>query len=253
MDNLLDAIATVVCLVSPEKSQSIAMRLRQTESHKAASVLLGIVGTPAASKVIKQLVKAWQSTSVTADELASMLLAASHVLNKVVAQQNVELVWTGPTTPFVSARRTEQALLQVINAAHETLFITSFVAYDVSSIIKAINAANDRGVTIRMLLELSQDHGGSISLDVIGKMKQLAPSVHIYAWHDKADTFADGRVHAKVAVADSNVCFITSANLTGYAMERNMEAGVLITGGKIPRLLGDHLHSLIDMKVVLPA
>ena len=38
----------------------------------------------------------------------------------------------------------------------------------------------------------------------------------------------------KVAVADGNTCFITSANLTGYAMERNMEAGVLISGGTFP-------------------
>jgi phosphatidylserine/phosphatidylglycerophosphate/cardiolipin synthase-like enzyme len=64
--------------------------------------------------------------------------------------------------------------------------------------------------------------------------------------------FADGRVHAKVAVADKTSCFITSANLTGYAMEKNMEAGVLISGGRIPRLLDDHLRSLVDTKTVSP-
>ena len=57
---------------------------------------------------------------------------------------------------------------------------------------------------------------------------------------------------AKVAVADKNSCFITSANLTGYAMEKNMEAGVLISGGRIPRLLDDHLRSLVDTKLVSP-
>ena len=62
--------------------------------------------------------------------------------------------------------------------------------------------------------------------------------------------FADGRVHAKVAVADRRMCFVTSANLTGYAMERNMEAGLLVTGGGIPAQLNAHLRSLIDAKVV---
>ncbi|MCP6302749.1 phospholipase, partial [Klebsiella pneumoniae] len=76
-----------------------------------------------------------------------------------------ELVWTGPTTPFVSARRTEQALLQVISTAERTLFITSFVAYDVSTIVKALNAANERGVMISILLELSQKKGGSLNFD----------------------------------------------------------------------------------------
>lgn len=169
---------------------------------------------------------------------------------KIIIKQSTELVWTGPTTPFVSARRTEQALLQVINAAGQFLFITSFVAYDVSTIVKALNAANDRGVVISMLLELSERHGGSLTFDAIGKLRELVPSARLYAWNDKADPFSDGCVHAKVAVADGRICFITSANLTGYAMEKNMEAGVLISGGRIPRLLNDHLRSLVDTKLV---
>ncbi|WP_265096924.1 phospholipase D-like domain-containing protein [Burkholderia cenocepacia] len=57
-------------------------------------------------------------------------------------------------------------------------------------------------------------------------------------------------LHSKVAVADGNVCFITSANLTGHAMEQNMEAGVLISGGDIPKLVCDHLYALVDAKIV---
>ena len=252
MEKLLDAVAAVVSLVSPEKVEAIASRIRRTDMAKSASALSGIVGTPVASGIIDQLVGAWQSHPVSPDELASMLLAASRALIKASAEQSTELVWTGPTTPFVSARRTEQALLQVINAAKSTLFITSFVAYDVSGIVKALNEACDRGVHVSMLLESSQDHGGSITIDVIGKMKALVPAARLYAWRDKVEPFSDGRVHAKVAVADAGMCFITSANLTGFAMEKNMEAGVLISGGRIPRLLDDHLRSLVDTKVVSP-
>ena len=250
MERLLDAVAAVVCLVSPEKVQAIASRIRRTDASKAAGALSGVVSTPVAAEVVDQLIDAWRASEVSADELASMLLAAGHVFTKATNQQSTELVWTGPTTPFVSARRTEQTLLQVINAAEQTLFITSFVAYDVSTIVKALNAANDRGVNIAMLLESSQDHGGSINIDVIGKMRGLVPGAQLYAWRDKTGDFADGRVHAKVAVADKTSCFITSANLTGYAMEKNMEAGVLISGGRIPRLLDDHLRSLVDTKLV---
>lgn len=250
MEKLLDAVAAVVCLVSPEKVEAIASRIRRTEAHKADTALIGVVGTPIASGVVDQLVEAWRATTVRPDELASMLLAARHVFSKAAAEQSTELVWTGPTTPFVSARRTEQALLQVIHSAKLTLFITSFVAYDVSTIVKALDEASDRGVLISMLLESSQDHGGSITIDAIGKMKILVPSANIYSWRDKAEPFSGGRVHAKVAVADARMCFITSANLTGFAMEKNMEAGVLITGGRIPRLLDEHLRSLVDTKVV---
>jgi cardiolipin synthase A/B len=250
LDKLLDAVAAVVCLVSPEKVQAIASRIRRTEVFKAAAALSGVVGTPAAAAVMDHLIDAWRATSVSADELASMLLAASHVFTKVASEQSTELVWTGPTTPFVSARRTEQALLQVINAAEHCLFITSFVAYDVSTIVKALNAASDRRVAVLMLLELSQDHGGSITFDAIGKMRTLVPNARLYAWRDKTDQFFDGRVHAKVAVADGKVCFITSANLTGHAMEKNMEAGVIISGGHIPRILYEHLRSLVSTNMI---
>lgn len=250
MEKLLDAVAALVCLVSPEKVRAIATRIRQTDASKVAGSLSGMVGTPAAAGVVDQLIDAWRATSVGAEELALMLLAAGHVFTKATNQQSSELVWTGPKTPFVSVRRTEQALLQVINAAEQTLFMTSFVAYDVSTIVKALNAASDRGVAISMLLESSQDHGGSINVDVIGKMRILAPDVKLYAWQDKAEPFSDGRVHAKVAVADGKMCFITSANLTGYAMEKNMEAGVLMSGGNIPRQLDEHLRSLVEMSVI---
>lgn len=52
--------------------------------------------------------------------------------------------------------------------------------------------------------------------------------------------------------AIDNVCFITSANLTGHAMEQNMEAGVLITGGPIPKQLQEHLQALVYTKIVSP-
>ncbi len=250
MERLLDAVFAMASQVSPEKVKSIASKIHQTTREMAATALSGAVGTSVASSVVSELVGAWQSTNISAAELASMLVASSHGIQRAAAEQSIELVWTGPTTPYVSTRRTEQALLQVINAAEQTLFITSFVVYDVSTIVKALNEANNRGVAILMLLELSQDHGGSITFDAIGKMKTLVPGARLYAWRNKADLFHDGSVHAKVAVADGRMCFITSANLTGHAMEKNMEAGVLVTDGQIPKLLNEHLLSLVDTRVV---
>lgn len=252
MERLLETVTAVVCLVSPEKVRALAGAIRKIKDAKANAALSDVVGTATAKALVERLLEAWRATSVGSGELASMLLAASHALENVSKHQSTELVWTGPTTPFVSARRTEQALLQVIGAAKQTLFVTSFVAYDVSTIVKALNDASTRGVNISMLLESSQDHGGSISFDVIGKMRTLVPSAKLYAWRERVAPFADGRVHAKVAVADGDVCFITSANLTGHAMEQNMEAGVLITGGHIPKLLHEHLQALVDTKTVSP-
>lgn len=228
------------------------MRIRQTDPDRADQTWSRLLLTHPAAEVVARVVAAWRDTTIGADELASMLLAASHVATAMTRQQSVELVWTGPTTPFVSTRRTEQALLQVIGSARVRLFITSFVAYDVSTIVVALNTASARGVAIAMLLESSREHGGSISTDAIGRLRDLVPSARLYAWQDKTDEFDDGRVHAKVAVADGLVCFVTSANLTRYAMERNMEAGLLVSGGDVPRMLDDHLNALVHTGVATP-
>lgn len=249
MEQLLDAITELVTLVSPGKIQAIASYIRKINARNLAQA--DIVNTPNAIQAIERLSNAWLSTEIASSELASMLMAASHAYTKTRSEQSIELVWTGPTTPVVAARRTEQALLQVINSASQTLFLTSFVAYDVSSIVKALNGVVDRGVQVSMLLESSLDYGGSISIDGIGKMMEVVPGARLYAWQDKAEQFSGGRVHAKIALADASSCFITSANLTGFAMEKNMEAGVLISGGRVPKALDEHLRALIELQIIV--
>jgi phosphatidylserine/phosphatidylglycerophosphate/cardiolipin synthase-like enzyme len=114
----------------------------------------------------------------------------------------------------------------------------------------ALGGAAKRNVAVSMLLEASSLHGGNISFDAIGKMKAALPSARIYSWARKTDEFSGGSVHAKIAVADESFCFISSANLTGHAMEKNMEAGVLIKGGAIPSNLHRHLEALVTTKVI---
>jgi cardiolipin synthase A/B len=82
-------------------------------------------------------------------------------------------------------------------------------------------------------------------------MKSALPTVKIFSWIDKDGGFTGGKVHAKVAVADESFCFISSANLTGHAMEKNMEAGVLIRGGATPSSLHRHLEALETTRVIV--
>jgi cardiolipin synthase A/B len=82
-------------------------------------------------------------------------------------------------------------------------------------------------------------------------MKAAMPTAKLFSWVDKGGDFAGGKVHAKVAVADENFCFISSANLTGHAMEKNMEAGVLIKGGATPSSLHRHLEALATTHVIV--
>src|SRR5206468_4328311 len=55
-----------------------------------------------------------------------------------------------------------------------------------------------------------------------------------------------GLMHVKAAVADSKIAFLTGANLTEAALERNMELGVLIRGGGGPASIDRLIDALME-------
>lgn len=250
MEAMLVAATDLVALLSPARIEALAERVRGSASAESDGSLRQLVTTPAARAALDRLIASWRQTEISGDVLAGILVGAAFARRKAQRESSVELVWTGPTTPFVATRRTEQVLLDLIHRAQSDLFLVSFVAYDVSSVVDALNAASTRGIDIRILLETSTSHGGSLSVDPIATMRRFVPSAALYVWTDRPAPFAEGRVHAKVAVADGNSAFLTSANLTGHALEKNMEAGVVISGGHVPAGLRDHLHALIETKVI---
>lgn len=48
-------------------------------------------------------------------------------------------------------------------------------------------------------------------------------------------------LHGKVLIIDRSIALVGSANLTGHALERNLECGLLVRGGAVPALLAEHL------------
>jgi cardiolipin synthase len=250
MQALLDAVVDVVALVSPAKVRTIAGTLRSLATPDAAPKVRALADTPAARTAAARLLAAWAQVRASGDEVSGMLLGASEARLRLERELSVELVWTGPTTRFVPTRRTEQVLLDLIGSANTDLFLVSFIAYDVRSVVTAMNVAANRGVRLRALLEASTSHGGSLNVDPAATMRASVPTIELFTWKEKPEPFVDGRVHAKIAVVDNARAFITSANLTGHALEKNMEAGVLVNGGPVPKRLGDHLQALIDIGVV---
>jgi len=250
METVLIAATDLVALLSPSRIEALADRVRGSLSAKGNGQLHQLVTTPAARATLDRLIAAWSQTEISGDVLAGILVGAAYARQQTQSEISVELVWTGPTTPFVATRRTEQVLLDLILCAQNDLFLVSFVAYDVSLVVDALNAAAARGIEVRILLETSASQGGSLSYDPVATMRRCVPSAVLYVWTDRPAPFTEGRVHAKVAVADGNSAFLTSANLTGHALEKNMEAGVVISGGHVPAGLRAHLHALIETNVI---
>lgn len=248
MQELLDSITDIVANSPPAKVKQLAALLQKSSAADFQVAASGWATTPASRDRLSRFLAAVRALEISSAELAGLLVGASHAYHKAKSEESIDLVWTGPSSALVATRKTEQALLQVIQAARKKLFLTSFVAYEVASITEALTKAMEDGVALSMLFESDGGHGGGVSFDVIGKMRKALPAAQIYFWSDKPEAFAGGKVHAKVAVADERVCFISSANLTGHAMEKNMEAGVFINAGAIPSRLHRHLEALVTTK-----
>ncbi|MCZ4262302.1 DISARM system phospholipase D-like protein DrmC [Limimaricola sp. G21655-S1] len=249
MKELLEVIADIATNTPQGKVEQLGSLITKSSGPLDAVTFDVWTTAPESRSRLKRLIDAWKVLpELSPVELSAMLRAASYVHNKVSNEQSIELVWTGPSSAMVPTRKTEQALLQVINAAQDRLFVTSFVTYKVGSIVDALNKSTARGVNVSILLERSEADGGGVSNDGIGAMKKSVPNAKLYYWANRVDAFSGGKVHAKVAVADENLCFISSANLTGHAMEKNMEAGVLIDGGTTPQKLQRHLEALVTTK-----
>jgi cardiolipin synthase len=212
-------------------------------------------GPNADQTLTDRLFAAWQaSPSVAPKEIASAFRAAAQVVSLMETRGAIELVWTGPKTGLIPTRQTEQVMLEVIDSARSDLFLVTYVFYKASSIVAALDAAVARGVAVSILLESSTEHGGTVRGDSVKAVRDAVSGASIYVW-DAASRKADGdaisaAVHAKCAVADSRLAFITSANLTTAALERNMELGMLIRGGTVPDRLRQHLSALVTTKVV---
>jgi len=211
------------------------------------------VPTPGFRDHARRVVDAWEaSPDVTGTGLALALRAAADAVSQLRASQSIDVVWTGPATPEVPVRLTHEVLLEVIGSASSSLILVSFAAYKVAEVNEAIREAAARDVDVRLVLETSVEEGGTLKGTGAAKaFSELAGTVSFYEWPASKREGGLGSMHAKAALADEHTALVTSGNLTGYALQANMELGVLVRGGPLPRRLTRHFRQLMMDSVLV--
>ena len=86
------------------------------------------------------LFESWKKSKVEIgpSTIGYALLTALYSNEYFYETSKTELVWTGPNTQIIPLRRTDQALLQVINSANKDLLIVSFAVYKIDFIVEAL-------------------------------------------------------------------------------------------------------------------
>lgn len=212
--------------------------------------LLSLLPKPTWRQEVCLLLDRWQAEAVELDgqAIALALMTAAHSQAIMRQKLSAELVWTGPNPEAIPLRRTDQTLLQLIRSAQKYLLIVSFAIYNIPEIVQALTEAIDRGVTVKIVAETPETSQGKISFGLATLSAKLLQRSQVLIWpREKRPVDQQGRfgsLHVKCALCDRQHLFISSANLTEYAMTLNMEMGILVHSQELAEQVIEHIDRL---------
>ncbi|MCZ9330301.1 MULTISPECIES: DISARM system phospholipase D-like protein DrmC [Mycobacteriales] len=172
-------------------------------------------------------------------EICGILRGASRAA--LLDRRTVDLVWTGPEVPGSVSRLTSEIVADLVDQAHSDVLLVSYAMHTEPRLAAALRRAVDRKVFVQILHERNIDNprfrGGTTPF----------PGLPIRRLCWPADQRPDGAsMHAKILIIDRRTTLIGSANLTGTAMLRNIECGVLIHDPKIAEEVLDAIAYLTE-------
>jgi phosphatidylserine/phosphatidylglycerophosphate/cardiolipin synthase-like enzyme len=153
-----------------------------------------------------------------AKALASVL--RGFAVSASTQSRDIRPVWSGPTFDG-DGDHTTSALAHLIDDAVEDVFASTYSATADSAFVKALWRAIARGVRTTLLVDSTVNDGKTAAM----LQTKLAGARF---WTFVPADGGYGKQHSKVVIVDSRSAFVTSANLSDAAAEKNLEAGVII-------------------------
>jgi len=193
------------------------------------------------------------------------LLAEERTASQAIADR-VELVWSGTEVMNGVSRDTAVVVQELFRDAQESVLIASY-ALDTGRKAKALfgplaeRMDAEPNLQVRLFVNVHRKHRDETADAVL--LREFSDSFRQEIWpgerlpdvfYDPRSLAADGKkracLHAKCIVVDERRAFITSANFTEAAHERNIEAGTVISDTVLARGLKAQFDTLVDHGVL---
>lgn len=232
-----------------------------TAQSGSATIAKLAAGRGAVQNALSNVIAIWASNfSALANSAFALQLAAlkeAVLLTEGEATQT-EVVWTGPKVEGSYLRATRQVVQDIISAAQSELLVVGYWLagkedYEgiINDIIDLMAHAVARGVKVTMVLDEGEKGYGKNNRDTLIALWPKGIALpKLLTWKIPADD-KHLKLHAKVLVADRHDALVTSANLTMYALDRNMEMGVR-TQGQPSERIAEHFELLRHKDVLVP-
>ena len=175
-----------------------------------------------------------------------------------------DLVWTGPGVPGLHARDTRRVYEELLGSAERSVWASTYAFFDgpkaFEVLARRMEARSELRVTL--LLNIQRKRGDTTGAEQL--VRKFADRFWKTDWPGSARprVYYDPRaleqggpggvLHAKGVVADDEVVFVTSANLTEAALDRNIEVGLLVRDRALAASVSSHFRGLIERGILHP-
>lgn len=238
-----------VVLLGPSRAKDLAGVFARGRGLEHA---LLVVQVPAAVNAIRSLYDAAERDRVPFPDVAAYLRGFVAGWSRRHGEAEVRTVWSGPATPGVPARATARVLTDLVGRADSELLAMTYAARPYPPLLSALRDAVTRGVDVHIVVETLEGAGGLLSGPEPADAFTSVRGLRLWHWTPSAREHQRARQHAKLAVADRRTLLVGSANLTESGVNKNLEAGVLVTGGTAPRRAAEHIRELQRLRVLRP-
>jgi phosphatidylserine/phosphatidylglycerophosphate/cardiolipin synthase-like enzyme len=198
---------------------------------------------------------------ITGPAAAAWLRTIAHAGARI---RKPDLVWSGPEVPGLRARDTRRVYEELLGCAEHSIWASTYAFFDGPSAFQVLARRMESrpALHVTLLLNIQRQRGNSAASEQL--VRRFADHFWKTDWpgSSRPSVFYDPRaldpegpggvLHAKAVVADDQAVFVTSANLTEAALDRNIELGVLIRDRALALTVGGYFRSLIDRDLLKP-
>jgi cardiolipin synthase len=201
-------------LLAPTELRRVADSLVIDGVPRRAVRSLSIDKREPAEGLVRAVLEAFGSRQAVAATLRAIAATAERV------PEPPTLVWSGPQLPGDSVRTTS-AIVRLIDEAEESVLASTYSGTATAPFVQALVRAAQRKVTITVVADVSQQKGCAEAIS------GAVPRARVLGFYDVV-TGQPRMQHSKVLVIDGRTALVTSANLSYSAVEKNLEAGLLV-------------------------
>lgn len=180
-------------------------------------------------------------------------------LDSALAQQTrPDLVWSGEEVEGLHARDTRAVYEQLLGTAKGSLWLSSYAYFDGLRAFEVLAERMDAVPELKVTLLLNIQRAKGDTSQPSDVARRFADKLWKKDWPGKRrpgvfynpkSLDPDGPsevLHAKAVVADVESVFVTSANLTEAAFDRNIEMGLLVRDRALALSAVRHFQVLIE-------